>query len=83
MGALVDMTKDIARVSAQRFARVHELETALNRMVCAYENTLAESDGRFPLKDAGCPDCTSGTVQNNRNTGRCAYHHAKVLLGFL
>ena len=63
--------------------RIQELETALNRMVLAHENTLSDSDGRWPQKDAGCPDCTSGTVPDNRNTGRCAYHTAKVLLGQL
>lgn len=63
--------------------RIDELETALNRMICAHENTLSESDGRFPLKDCGCIDCTSGTVPDDRNTGPCAYHNAKRLLGQL
>lgn len=63
--------------------RIVELETALNRMVLAHENTLSDSEGRWPAADAGCPDCTSGTVPDNRNTGRCAYHESKVLLGQL
>lgn len=97
MSALFEMCKQITQAHAapiladelqnarlrngQLNHRIHELETVLNRMVLTYENTLSESQGHFPVKDAGCPDCTSGTVPDNRNTGRCAYHEAKVLLG--
>lgn len=83
MSDLFELVAGIGRLDAQRYSRIHELETALNRMICAHENTLSESDGRFPLKDSGCIDCTSGTVPDDRNTGRCAYHNAKVLLGQL
>lgn len=97
MSALFEMAKQITQAHAAPILseelqkarlknghlndRIHELEVALNRMICAHENTLSESDGRFPLKDSGCIDCTSGTVPDDRNTGRCAYHEAKVLLG--
>jgi hypothetical protein len=30
--------------------------------------------------DYGCIDCTAGTVPNDKNTGRCAYHRAKLEL---
>ena len=63
--------------------RIHELETALNRMALMYENTQEESDGRWPRPDSGCIHCTHGTVPDNRNTGPCAYHAARKLLGQL
>jgi hypothetical protein len=61
--------------------RIHELETALNRMILAHENTLADSEGRWPHPDHGCIECTLGTVPNKFNTGLCAYHTAKKVLG--
>ena len=63
--------------------RLHELETALNRMVLAYENTLADSEGRWPQADCGCVFCTQGQVPEKLNTGPCSYHTAKKLLGQL
>lgn len=83
MSTLFDMAVGITRLDAQRYSRIHELETALNRMVQAHENTLSESDGRYPLPDAGCIHCTYGTVPDRLNTGPCAYHTAKQLLGQL
>lgn len=83
MSTLFDMAAGMVRADMNRYQRTHELETALNRMVLTYENTLSESDGRFPLKDSGCPDCTSGTVPDRLNTGPCAFHTAKRLLGQL
>lgn len=62
---------------------IHELEAALNRMICAHETTLSDSEGRYPHADAGCIDCTSGTVPDRLNTGPCAYHAAKRVLGQL
>ena len=85
-----EMIADIGRTMAKAQTvmrdantRIHELETVLNRMICAHENTLSDSDGRFPRPDMGCPDCTSGCVPDVLNTGRCCYHEAKVLLGQL
>jgi hypothetical protein len=71
--------------SAMRAAvkRIHELETGLNRMICAHENTLAESDGVFPSKDAHCSDCTEGATPHQFDSGPCAYHAGKRLLGQL
>lgn len=83
MSTFAEAVEAISRNIDRRDQHIHELETALNRMVLAHENTLSESDGRFPLKDSGCIDCTSGTVPDDRNTGRCAFHSAKVLLGQL
>jgi hypothetical protein len=61
--------------------RIHELEVVLNRMVLAHENTMSESDGQWPQPDTGCIECTVGTVPDKYNTGPCAYHSAKRLLG--
>lgn len=61
--------------------RIHELETALNRMVLAHENLSSDTEGRYPPLDAGCIECTVGTVPDRLNTGLCAYHNAKKLLG--
>jgi len=63
--------------------RIHELEPALNRMLCAHENTLSESEGRWPYPDQGCIYCTHGTVPDHFNTGPCAFHDAQRLLGQL
>lgn len=61
--------------------RINELETALNRLVQAHENTSADTEGRWPSPDAGCIECTAGTVPDHLNTGPCAYHNAKKVLG--
>lgn len=61
--------------------RVQELEMALARMVCAHENTQADSEGHWPRPDMGCPYCTQGTVPDALNTGPCSYHNARKLLG--
>ena len=63
--------------------RIHELETALNRMILAHENTQADSEGRWPQPDCGCIYCTQGTVPDRLNTRPCALHTAKQLLGQL
>lgn len=62
-------------------SRISELETALNRMICAHENLSSDTEGRYPAADSGCIECTVGTVPNRLNTGLCAYHNAKKLLG--
>lgn len=71
------------QISARAEKRIDELETALNRMILAHENTLSDSEGRCPAADTGCIDCTRGTVPDRLNTGPCAYHAAKRLLGQL
>lgn len=72
---------DASALMRQATTRVQELESCLNRMVHNYENTLSDSEGQYPHSDTGCIDCTAGTVPDRLNTGRCAYHHAKTLLG--
>lgn len=61
--------------------RVSKLETALAEMIDAHESLSADTEGKYPMPDTGCIECTVGTVPNNRNTGLCAYHGAKRLLG--
>lgn len=68
-------------VSKTAIQRVTELETALNRMVLAHENLESDTEGRYPPADLGCVECTVGTVPDRLNTGPCAYHAAKKLLG--
>ena len=46
----------------------------------AHDETQSESEGRFPLADAGCIDCTKGTVPDSLNTGLCPYHRARNFL---
>lgn len=65
----------------QATARITELETALNRMVETHLNTESDSEGRYPAPDAGCIECTCGTVPDRLNTGLCAFHNARKLLG--
>jgi hypothetical protein len=74
---------EAANTMRQATERIQELETALNRMVLMFENTLSDSEGRYPAADAGCIDCTCGTVPDKYNTGPCAFHAAKRLLGQL
>jgi hypothetical protein len=78
---LADLLADAEREVSRLHTRVDLLETALNRMVCVHENTVADSEGAWPTLDAGCVECTSGTVPDRLNTGLCAYHNAKKLLG--
>jgi hypothetical protein len=61
--------------------RRDEFKTALNRMVLAHENLSNDTEGKYPPLDAGCIECTAGTVPDRLNTGLCAYHNAKRLLG--
>lgn len=56
------------------------LLSALTRMVMMADNINANSEGRYPEADAGCIECTAGTVPDRRNTGLCAYHNAKSVL---
>lgn len=91
MSALFEQIAAVARVNhtlaaaseAMELAkkRIEDLEAGLRRMVCAHENLSADTEGRYPEPDVGCVECTVGTVPNNRNTGLCAYHGAKKLLG--
>lgn len=78
-----DEIKRLQLRNGQQNDRIQQLEVALNRMICGYENTLTDSAGEWPQKDSGCPDCTSGTVPDSLNTGPCYYHNAKRLLGQL
>jgi hypothetical protein len=90
---LVEMAR-AAAIDLQRTARptaawaitqladeFERFQTALNRMVLAHENTSSDTEGKYPTLDAGCIECTAGTVPDRHNTGLCAYHTAKRLLG--
>jgi hypothetical protein len=74
------MAEAATELNRQR-TRIDALETALNRMVLAHENLVSDTEGKYPSPDAGCIECTVGTVPNRYNTGLCAYHAAKRLLG--
>jgi hypothetical protein len=70
---------EVAKQAADKL--ISELETGLNRMVTLVENIQQDTEGEFPDPDAGCIECTSGTVPDRLNTGLCALHSAKQLLG--
>lgn len=55
--------------------------SALYALVLSHAQSLVDSEGHWPEPDMGCPHCTAGVVPNNSNTGLCAYHNAKRLLG--
>lgn len=90
MSELFEQAKAIAQVGhgiaranelmRRATSRIQQLESALTRMVLEYENTLADSEGRWPHPDSGCIECTCGTVPDKFNTGPCAYHTSKKLL---
>lgn len=72
---------DATNVMRQAARRLVDLETALNRMIQSHENAQADSEGRYPALDSGCIECTGGSTPDRYNTGPCAYHNAKRLLG--
>jgi len=49
-------------------------------LIVLLDETNSESEGRYPLPDTGCIECTVGTVPDKYNTGLCALHQAKQLL---
>lgn len=52
-----------------------ELLAALRKCVKQFE----DMDERQPV-DAGCIECTAGTVPNDKNTGLCGYHASKSVI---
>jgi hypothetical protein len=83
VAALADAVKNAHAAMRDSLIRIHELETGLNRMVLAHENLVSDTEGKYPPPDSSCIECTVGTVPNRLNTGLCAYHSAKKLLGQL
>lgn len=59
-----------------RAERAERVLADLVRQVYEHKNRGEHDD----MADAGCPDCTHGTVPDRSNTGRCAYHSAAELL---
>lgn len=49
------------------------------RLVAQIEYAM-EGEVLNRMADAGCIQCTVGTVPNDRNTGLCAYHEATRLI---
>ena len=78
---LADELQKVRLRNGQLNDRIQQLEVALARMICAHENVLEDSEGRYPRPDAGCIYCTKGTVPDRLNTGPCAYHYSRKLLG--
>lgn len=76
-----DVMQHAERELDRRKARIDQLEFLLHRFVLAHETTEADSEGHYPHPDTGCIECTLGTVPDIRNTGRCAYHETKRVLG--
>lgn len=76
----VGMAEASATMRAAK-SRIDQLELLLHRFVLAHETTEADSEGHYPRPDTGCIECTLGTVPDIRNTGRCAYHETKRVLG--
>jgi hypothetical protein len=72
---------DAAQELERRKARIDQLEFLLHRFVLAHETTESDSEGHYPHPDTGCLECTLGTVPNDKNTGLCAYHATRRVLG--
>ena len=63
-----------AEVEAASIGHVFgRLLVALKRFVNDYDPECPPDD----MPDAGCIECTAGTVPNDRNTGLCKYHQAR------
>ena len=71
---------EAAALCVSAHERITELETALNLMVQAHVNLESDTEGQYPSPDAGCIECTAGTVPDRLNTGLCAYHNAGRML---
>lgn len=57
--------------------RIADLQSALKRLLEKIDDETSSRDGQFVLwPEAGCIECTVGTVPNDKNTGLCAYHAA-------
>jgi hypothetical protein len=74
----LEIQRMVAKTALQR---VLELEDALSRMVRAHERLSADTEGQYPYADTGCVECTAGVTPDRYNTGPCAYHASKRLLG--
>ncbi len=81
MGAYVAGILTLVMLCSSLRTRVHQLESALSRMVSEHDETVSNTEGRYPTADSGCIACTLGTVPNHLNTGLCGYHRARELLG--
>lgn len=73
----------LSNAVTRRDEKIKSLEDAARDLVDLITDTISNSEGRWPQPDPGCIDCTSGTVPNRLNTGPCALHAAKRLLGML
>ena len=76
--------REIVNASAPSVSTYDRLElfvSALAGMVRAHEKLVGDTEGEYPPADSGCIECTLGTVPDRYNTGLCAYHSAKKLLG--
>lgn len=69
--AIEALTGNLAHLRSANAA----LAEALAKLVAQFE----DMDENMPT-NAGCIECTAGTVPDNRNTGLCGYHAAKKLL---
>ncbi len=67
---------------ARLIAQAPAMAEALEAFVKTYDDYVSNHDGLCPFDcpDAGCIECTIGTVPNDKNTGLCAYHLAKAAL---
>lgn len=53
----------------------------ITRLLDLLDTIRDDSEGRYPRADSGCVECTHGATLDRLNTGRCAYHEAKRLVG--
>lgn len=74
------MRKAEAALDARQ-ARIDQLELLAHRLVLLIDDVESDSEGRYPHPNTGCLECTLGTVPNDKNTGLCAYHEARRVLG--
>lgn len=77
--AMAEAAREVIRLRT----RCDRLQTALNRMVLAHEKLSADTEGQYPPLDAGCVECTGGATPQRFDTGLCALHNSKQLLGQL
>jgi hypothetical protein len=62
--------------------RITSLRSALVDLLKLVEDTQCDSEGRYPIPNDGCIECTIGTVPDRLNKGLCPIHRAKKLLEY-
>lgn len=68
--------RSVDRVVEER----NTLRVLVADLVAIIDEVRDDTDGRWPLPEPGCIDCTQGATPDRSNTGPCVYHRARRML---